>query len=49
MNHSFKPNTDFSFPDSGIAIRDIAVGEEITCDYREFCIPEDLTYLDSFV
>ena len=35
MNHSFQPNCD----DEGlntVAARDIAVGEELTCDYRTF-------------
>ena len=35
MNHSFTPNCD----DAGactIAVRDIAAGEELTCDYRSF-------------
>lgn len=35
MNHSLTPNCD----DSGVATvaaRDIAVGEELTCDYRSF-------------
>ncbi len=36
MNHSSEPNTDFSADQGGIAARDIAVGEEITCDYGEF-------------
>ena len=36
MNHSRSPNTDFSNSGYGIAIRDIAPGEELTCDYREF-------------
>jgi len=36
MNHSPDPNTDFSHPDRGTARRDIAPGEEITCDYGEF-------------
>jgi uncharacterized protein len=35
MNHDPRPNTDFSGKD-GWAISDIAVGEEITCDYAEF-------------
>lgn len=35
MNHSDTPNTDFK-TETGIAIRDIAVGEEITCDYSEY-------------
>lgn len=36
MNHSDAPNTDFTRPDVGYAIRDIAAGEELTCDYSEF-------------
>jgi len=36
MNHSARPNTDFTDPETGWAIRDIAKGEEITCDYGEF-------------
>lgn len=36
MNHSLAPNTDFTDPEKGWAIRDIAAGEEITCDYSEF-------------
>ena len=36
MNHDPRPNTDFTSPDLGWAIRDIAEGEEITCDYGEF-------------
>ena len=36
MNHSDSPNTDFTDPVVGWAIRDIAEGEEITCDYAEF-------------
>lgn len=36
MNHDPRPNTDFTSPDIGWAIRDIAEGEEITCDYGEF-------------
>ena len=36
MNHSNAPNTNFTDPDTGWAIRDIAAGEEITCDYAEF-------------
>lgn len=37
MNHSVTPNTDFRDPEFGFAIRDIAAGEEITCDYAQFC------------
>ncbi|MGD9867991.1 MAG: SET domain-containing protein [Hyphomicrobiales bacterium] len=36
MNHSEMPNTDFTAFSRGIAIRDIAEGEELTCNYREF-------------
>jgi uncharacterized protein len=36
MNHSGTPNTDFSAAQGGVALRDIAAGEEITCDYGEF-------------
>jgi SET domain-containing protein len=36
MNHSAHPNTDFTDPVVGWAIRDIAEGEEITCNYAEF-------------
>jgi SET domain-containing protein len=36
MNHSDNPNTDFTDPVVGWAIRDIAEGEEITCNYAEF-------------
>ena len=36
MNHSNLPNTDFTGVTDGYAIRDIAAGEEITCNYNEF-------------
>jgi SET domain-containing protein len=36
MNHSEAPNTDFTSPELGWAIRDIAEGEEIICNYAEF-------------
>lgn len=36
MNHSDSPNTDFTEFEKGYAIRDIAAGEEITCNYYEF-------------
>lgn len=36
MNHSSLPNTDFTDPNVGWARRDIAAGEELTCDYGEF-------------
>jgi SET domain-containing protein len=35
MNHSESPNTDFTSFDFGYALRDIAAGEEITCNYYE--------------
>jgi len=36
MNHSDTPNADFSEYGGGFAIKDIAAGEEITCDYSQF-------------
>lgn len=36
MNHSDAPNTDFSEYGGGTATRDIAAGEELTCNYNEF-------------
>jgi uncharacterized protein len=36
MNHSDSPNTQFTDPHIGWTIRDIAEGEEITCNYAEF-------------
>jgi SET domain-containing protein len=36
MNHCDTPNTDFRNPEIGWATRDIAEGEELTCDYAEF-------------
>lgn len=36
MNHSDDPNTDFRNPEIGWATRDIAEGEELTCNYAEF-------------
>ena len=37
LNHSSTPNLDFSAADgSGVAVRDIAQGEEILCDYSQF-------------
>jgi uncharacterized protein len=36
MNHSESPNTDFTQFEEGFAIRDIAAGEEIICNYYEF-------------
>lgn len=36
MNHSPTPNTNFTDPDAGYALRRIEAGEELTCDYSEF-------------
>ncbi len=36
MNHADAPNTDFSDGDVAYAVKDIAAGEEITCDYNVF-------------
>ena len=36
MNHSLDPNTDYSDFAAGLALRDIAPGEELTCDYNAF-------------
>jgi len=36
MNHSPDPNTDYSDFAAGVALRDIAAGEELTCDYNSF-------------
>jgi len=41
MNHSRTPNVDFSEVGVGIATRDIAAGEELTCDYRHFMAETD--------
>ena len=38
MNHSLTPNTDFRVFDKGFALTDIALREEITCNYHE-CDP----------
>lgn len=36
MNHSDTPNTDFSDFAGAVALRDIAAGEELTCNYSDF-------------
>jgi SET domain-containing protein len=38
MNHSDLPNVDLTDPEIGIAARDIAAGEELTCDYACFMV-----------
>lgn len=43
MNHNELPNTDFKSPASGYAMRDIAAGEELTCNYRDF-VPDFVPY-----
>ncbi len=40
LNHSRQPNTDNAGPVT-LAARDIAVGEEITCDYEVCCADFD--------
>lgn len=41
MNHDREPNVDFSEIGVGWATRDIAAGEELTCDYRHFMAEVD--------
>jgi uncharacterized protein len=36
MNHSGEPNCDVSAGGVSVALRDIAAGEELTCDYNHF-------------
>lgn len=36
MNHADDPNCGFSSEDEAIALRDVAAGEELTCDYNVF-------------
>ena len=36
MNHADDPNSDFSDGDVAHALKDIAAGEEITCNYNVF-------------
>lgn len=45
MNHTLKPNTNFTVFEHGYAIRDIHPGEEITCNYYEF----DPTFAGEFM
>lgn len=39
MNHSDTPNVDLTDVEAGYAVRDIAVGEEMFCDYATFMPP----------
>ncbi len=41
MNHSCAANALEAYGDFDVAVRDIAEGEEITCDYRQFNDPDD--------
>ena len=36
MNHDEDPNCDVSSPEETYALRDIAAGEELTCNYGDF-------------
>ncbi len=36
MNHDDDPNCDVSSPEETYALRDIAAGEELTCNYNHF-------------
>jgi len=36
MNHADDPNCGFKSEDEAVALRDIAAGEELTCDYNVF-------------
>ncbi len=36
MNHADDPNCDVSSPEEAYALRDIAPGEEMTCNYNHF-------------
>ena len=44
MNHADDPNCDVRDEDDHYAIRDIAAGEELTCDYNAF-FPEGFEFL----
>lgn len=44
MNHSREPNVDFTEVGCGWATRDIAAGDELTCDYRHFMA--DVSHID---
>lgn len=44
MNHSADPNCDVSHENEHVALRNIAAGEEMTCDYNRF-FPEGFEFL----
>jgi uncharacterized protein len=44
MNHADNPNCDVRDEDDHYTIRDIAAGEELTCDYNAF-FPEGFEFL----
>jgi SET domain-containing protein len=45
MNHSDEPSTLWR-EDQGVyvAVRDLPAGAELSCDYRDFCEPEDCEF-----
>lgn len=45
MNHADQPTTLWK-PELGlyVAARDLAAGAELTCDYQDFCEPEDCEF-----
>lgn len=47
MNHSDDPNCDVSDENVHIALRDIAAGEELTCDYNKFFPETGFEFLGS--
>lgn len=48
MNHSFEPNCDDVDGPYTVTKRDIAAGEELTCDYRLFDRESELDGLDGW-
>lgn len=48
MNHSFEPNCDDDGGEFTTAARDIAAGEELTCDYRRFDAPSAQSGLEEW-
>ena len=45
INHSESPNTNFGEFYAGYALRDLAIGEELTCNYFDF----DVDFNGSFI